>query len=189
MAAAAACTRALLLLPTARASAPSCPSLQVGVSPVCILGVNINRGQEISLRLRTDDLKGTCTSERDLLAARSRAGEHPAGLRNALPPPSGRAARRCCRHADGKALTLLSKAAACAGFRRYDRIRETLLHELAHMVWVSGRASHSAAAAGRDTPSLLQCGWAGRHCAQVAAAVCVALHSCCRATTTTTSSS
>jgi hypothetical protein len=41
-------------------------------------GVNINRGQEISLRLRTDDLKG---------------------------------------------------------FRRYDRIRETLVHELAHMVW------------------------------------------------------
>lgn len=54
------------------------PEGKVGVSPVCILGVNINRGQEISLRLRTDDLRG---------------------------------------------------------FRRYDRIRETLLHELAHMVW------------------------------------------------------
>jgi hypothetical protein len=54
------------------------PEGKVGVSPVCILGVNINRGQEISLRLRTDDLKG---------------------------------------------------------FRRYDRIRETLMHELAHMVW------------------------------------------------------
>ncbi|KAL4426212.1 hypothetical protein ABPG77_009827 [Micractinium sp. CCAP 211/92] len=54
------------------------PEGKVGISPVCILGVNINRGQEISLRLRTDDLKG---------------------------------------------------------FRRYDRIRETLLHELAHMVW------------------------------------------------------
>lgn len=35
-----------------------CPAIaQVGVSPVCILGVNINRGQEISLRLRTDDLQ------------------------------------------------------------------------------------------------------------------------------------
>ena len=34
------------------------PEGKVGVSPVCILGVNINRGQEISLRLRTDDLKG-----------------------------------------------------------------------------------------------------------------------------------
>ena len=31
--------------------------MQVGVSAVCILGVNINAGQEISLRLRTDDLK------------------------------------------------------------------------------------------------------------------------------------
>ena len=41
-------------------------------------GVNINAGQEISLRLRTDDLRG---------------------------------------------------------FRRYDRIRETLIHELTHMVW------------------------------------------------------
>ena len=45
---------------------------------MCILGVNINGGQEISLRLRTDDLRG---------------------------------------------------------FRRYDRIRETLIHELAHMVF------------------------------------------------------
>lgn len=53
------------------------PEGKVGVSAMCILGVNINRGQEISLRLRTDDLKG---------------------------------------------------------FRRYDRIRETLCHELAHMV-------------------------------------------------------
>ncbi|KAK9799763.1 hypothetical protein WJX73_001696 [Symbiochloris irregularis] len=54
------------------------PEGKVGVSAVCVLGVNINAGQEISLRLRTDDLKG---------------------------------------------------------FRRYDRIRETLCHELAHMVW------------------------------------------------------
>ena len=54
------------------------PEGKVGVSPVCILGVNIGAGQEISLRLRTDDLRG---------------------------------------------------------FRRYDRIRETLIHELAHMVF------------------------------------------------------
>ncbi|CAG9463462.1 unnamed protein product [Pedinophyceae sp. YPF-701] len=30
----------------------------VGISPVCVLGLNINKGQEIQLRLRTDDLKG-----------------------------------------------------------------------------------------------------------------------------------
>ena len=53
------------------------PEGKVGVSAMCILGYNVNAGQEISLRLRTDDLKG---------------------------------------------------------FRRYDRIRETLCHELAHMV-------------------------------------------------------
>jgi hypothetical protein len=53
------------------------PAGKVGISPVCILGVNVNKGQEISLRLRTDDLKG---------------------------------------------------------FRQYLRIRETLIHELAHMV-------------------------------------------------------
>lgn len=34
------------------------PEGKVGISPACILGVNINAGQEISLRLRTDDLKG-----------------------------------------------------------------------------------------------------------------------------------
>lgn len=34
------------------------PEGKVGVSPVCVLGVNINAGQEISLRLRTDDLQG-----------------------------------------------------------------------------------------------------------------------------------
>ncbi|KAL3679840.1 hypothetical protein R1sor_022796 [Riccia sorocarpa] len=49
----------------------------VGISPKCILGFNKNRGEEISLRLRTDDLKG---------------------------------------------------------FRKYDSIKKTLLHELAHMV-------------------------------------------------------
>lgn len=54
------------------------PEGYVGVSPVCVLGLNRNAGQEICLRLRTDDLQG---------------------------------------------------------FRRYDRIRETLIHELAHNVF------------------------------------------------------
>ncbi|XP_020673300.1 uncharacterized protein LOC110092934 [Dendrobium catenatum] len=49
----------------------------VGISPKCILGFNKNHGEEISLRLRTDDLKG---------------------------------------------------------FRKYESIKKTLLHELAHMV-------------------------------------------------------
>ncbi|XP_073308574.1 uncharacterized protein [Primulina huaijiensis] len=50
----------------------------VGVSPKCILGVNENHGEEISLRLRTDDFQG---------------------------------------------------------FRKYESIKKTLLHELAHMVY------------------------------------------------------
>eukprot|EP00803_Ostreobium_quekettii_P008901 evm.model.scf_770.4 EVM.evm.TU.scf_770.4 scf_770:24332-27050(-) len=54
------------------------PEGKVGISRMCILGYNVNKGQEISLRLRTDDLKG---------------------------------------------------------FRKYLKIRETLVHELAHMVW------------------------------------------------------
>ncbi|RAL39360.1 hypothetical protein DM860_002893 [Cuscuta australis] len=49
----------------------------VGVSPKCLLGLNKNQGEEISLRLRTDDLRG---------------------------------------------------------FRKYQSIKKTLLHELAHMV-------------------------------------------------------
>ncbi|KAI3681041.1 hypothetical protein L6452_35823 [Arctium lappa] len=54
------------------------PEGYVGVSPVCILGLNKNKGEEISLRVRTDDLKG---------------------------------------------------------FRKYQSIKKTLLHELAHMVF------------------------------------------------------
>ncbi|MCD9639685.1 hypothetical protein HAX54_024391 [Datura stramonium] len=53
------------------------PEGYVGVTPECILGFNKNHGEEISLRLRTDDLEG---------------------------------------------------------FRKYDSIKKTLLHELAHMV-------------------------------------------------------
>ncbi|XRB25447.1 WLM domain-containing protein [Pseudoscourfieldia marina] len=34
------------------------PEGKVGVSEVCVLGYNVNQGQEISLRLRTDDLRG-----------------------------------------------------------------------------------------------------------------------------------
>jgi len=54
------CANAVLLplLPAAASTGTPAHLLQVGISPVCILGVNINRGQEISLRLRTDDLKG-----------------------------------------------------------------------------------------------------------------------------------
>ncbi|XP_042038244.1 DNA-dependent metalloprotease WSS1 homolog 2-like [Salvia splendens] len=54
------------------------PEGYVGISPECILGFNKNHGEEISLRLRTDDLKG---------------------------------------------------------FRKYEKIKKTLLHELAHMVF------------------------------------------------------
>ena len=54
------------------------PEGKVGVSERCVLGYNVNAGQEISLRLRTDDWRG---------------------------------------------------------FRRYERIRETLIHELAHNVF------------------------------------------------------
>jgi len=34
------------------------PEGLVGVDPVCVLGLNVNKGQEIRLRLRTDDGKG-----------------------------------------------------------------------------------------------------------------------------------
>ena len=54
------------------------PEGKVGVSAVCVLGYNVNAGQEISLRLRTDDLRG---------------------------------------------------------LRPYARVRETLIHELAHMTY------------------------------------------------------
>ena len=33
-------------------------AVQVGVSAMCVLGFNVNAGQEIALRLRTDDLRG-----------------------------------------------------------------------------------------------------------------------------------
>ncbi|URD92266.1 WLM domain [Musa troglodytarum] len=54
------------------------PEGYVGISPKCILGFNKNHGEEICLRLRTDDLQG---------------------------------------------------------FRKYESIKRTLLHELAHMVY------------------------------------------------------
>lgn len=54
------------------------PEGKVGISPVCILGVNINKGQEISLRLRTDDLKG------GLLAAQGGAAGLPARVERRL---------------------------------------------------------------------------------------------------------
>ncbi|KAL5729786.1 hypothetical protein ACHQM5_002686 [Ranunculus cassubicifolius] len=63
------------------------PEGYVGVSPECILGFNKNKGEEISLRLRTDDLKG---------------------------------------------------------FRKYQSIKKTLLHELAHMVYSEHNADFKA---------------------------------------------
>lgn len=54
------------------------PEGKVGISQMCVLGYNVNKGQEIALRLRTDDRKG---------------------------------------------------------FRKYVTIRQTLIHELTHMVW------------------------------------------------------
>lgn len=54
------------------------PMGRVGISPVCLLGCNVNKGAEISLRLRTDDMQG---------------------------------------------------------FRKFDMIRKTMIHELAHMVY------------------------------------------------------
>lgn len=38
------------------------PEGKEGISPVCVLGVNINAGQEISLRLRTDDLQASIST-------------------------------------------------------------------------------------------------------------------------------
>lgn len=63
------------------------PEGYVGVSSECILGFNKNHGEEISLRLRTDDLKG---------------------------------------------------------FRKYESIKKTLLHELAHMVYSDHDANFKA---------------------------------------------
>ena len=34
------------------------PEGKVGVSPICLLGLNVRRGEAVLLRLRTDDLKG-----------------------------------------------------------------------------------------------------------------------------------
>lgn len=59
----------------------------VGISPKCVLGFNKNHGDEISLRLRTDDLRG---------------------------------------------------------FRNYESIKKTLLHELAHMVFSEHDANFQA---------------------------------------------
>ena len=38
------------------------PEGQVGVSDVCVMGLNQNSGQKILLRLRTDDLQGEMMS-------------------------------------------------------------------------------------------------------------------------------
>lgn len=100
-------------------------------------GVNINRGQEISLRLRTDDLKGEAAfwgRVRGLGLCRWQS----TAACISITPAAGD-----CRHSAAKQaacpymrcmFVLPSPLHTCAGFRRYDRIRETLLHELAHMV-------------------------------------------------------
>lgn len=74
----------------------------MGVSAVCVLGFNVNQGQEISLRLRTDDM---------------------------------------------------------AGLRKYIKVRETLVHELAHMVGAPGTAVGTAPA----LPHAVQMGAAAAH--------------------------
>lgn len=103
----------------------------MGVSPVCILGVNINRGQEISLRLRTDDLRGGWL----LLDSgeRGSSGRVAAGCGSRR---TGTSMQRSRLHRLAANLTLRTPSLPLLpGFRRYDRIKETLLHELAHMVW------------------------------------------------------
>ena len=158
------------LLPTPALLPPAPP--QVGVSPVCILGVNINAGQEISLRLRTDDLKGGLAAAAPARPAQPCAwhGRESSGLLAGspllLPPlcccaaaPAAAAARRC------RLLHACSATAAppAPGFRRYDRIRETLLHELAHMVWVSEAAAalggHACRGVGCGFGSAVQQWW------------------------------
>lgn len=94
------------------------PEGKVGISPVCLQGVNINAGHEISLRLRTDDLKvlpwdyqQTCPGCWSC-ALRFVAGRH------------------CFRCAPLQVFRMMLQ-----GFRRYRKIREMLVHKLTHMVW------------------------------------------------------
>jgi hypothetical protein len=73
----------------------------VGVSQVCILGYNLNNGQEISLRLRTDDYAGfrkylaiRKTLVHELTHNVSRLGAQGAGMlqldrQTACPPRAG----------------------------------------------------------------------------------------------------
>jgi len=140
------------------------PEGKVGVSPVCILGVNINRGQEVSLRLRTDDLKGGRARRRlaggwqaservDRSGGRARVmegeGAGAAGEQRRRPLEGQEGQGKGGEGMEGTAEVMCPPACAGtflpahlalwwptppAGFRRYDRIRETLLHELAHMV-------------------------------------------------------
>jgi hypothetical protein len=54
---------------------------RVGISAVCILGYNVNRGQEVSLRLRTDDYAGVRARAcvRACMRASARSTWHAAG--------------------------------------------------------------------------------------------------------------
>ncbi len=65
------------------------PEGKVGISPVCVLGVNINAGQEISLRLRTDDLKVLSAASR-LLSVCALLALHCVQIPSCVPP------RLCC---------------------------------------------------------------------------------------------
>lgn len=89
------------------------PEGKVGVSPVCILGVNINKGASDMTHMRVL-FRGTC----EVSSVLCRAAVH---LDSAT--------------AAGQEISLRLRTDDLKGFRRYDRIRETLIHELAHMVW------------------------------------------------------
>lgn len=85
----------------------------VGVSDVCVMGLNQNRGQKIFLRLRTDDLKVRTTVSLP----------HQVEVVYILLVIGGRGW-----------LSLLSPCAARdQGFRKMLSIRKVLYHELSHM--------------------------------------------------------
>ncbi|PWA53518.1 hypothetical protein CTI12_AA444200 [Artemisia annua] len=104
------------------------PEGYVGVSPVCILGLNKNQGEEISLHLRTDDLKGFRkypSIKKTLLheLAHMVFSKHDAKF-YALDSQN-----------QGEEISLRLRTDDLKGFRKYQSIKKTLLHELAHMVF------------------------------------------------------
>ena len=103
---------------------------------MCILGLNVNQGQEILLRLRTDDLRGESDPADPVGSDQIQEGWDfdvvdilcLPGL-PISPMPN----------------VLLYGCTAVTGFRKYDSIRDTLIHELAHMVRYTLPASLSCA--------------------------------------------